>query len=157
MKWQRWVRFGVQKCRTLSFEMTAYPRERWMMITAELIRFVVTAEVPDEIWCFVVQCRWSGLSNNDIFLMAVGGRYDNFKDFINLPNEGSKSKLLNKLLMHSCFSINWSITHSNGLIRERWRSVYYPSALWTGSGIDKLLPFLDSSVISIKSIFTVTR
>lgn len=62
-------------------------------LTAEPVRFVYQRDMPDEMVALLREKL--GLSSDDSVI--AGGRYHNFKDFINFPNEGNKN-LLNKTI-----------------------------------------------------------
>ncbi|MFR2921413.1 MAG: polyphosphate kinase 1 [Proteus mirabilis] len=122
-------------------------------LTAEPVRFVYQRDMPDEMVALLRSKL--GLSNNDSVI--AGGRYHNFKDFINFPNEGSKF-LLNKpipRLRHV-----WFDNFRNGFdaIRERDVLLYYP--YHTFEHVLELLrqASFDPSVISIKiNIYRVAK
>lgn len=70
-------------------------------LTAEPVRFVYQRDMPDEMVALLRSKL--GLSNNDSVI--AGGRYHNFKDFINFPNEGSKFLLNNLFLVYGMFGL----------------------------------------------------
>lgn len=122
-------------------------------LTAEPVRFVYQRDMPDEMVALLRSKL--GLSNNDSVI--AGGRYHNFKDFINFPNEGSKF-LLNKVIPR--LRHVWFDNFRNGFdaIRERDVLLYYP--YHTFEHVLELLrqASFDPSVISIKiNIYRVAK
>lgn len=122
-------------------------------LTAEPVRFVHQRDMPDEMVALLRSKL--GLSNNDSVI--AGGRYHNFKDFINFPNEGSKF-LLNKQIPR--LRHVWFDNFRNGFdaIRERDVLLYYP--YHTFEHVLELLrqASFDPSVISIKiNIYRVAK
>ncbi|MEY4475074.1 MAG: hypothetical protein RL248_841 [Pseudomonadota bacterium] len=90
-------------------------------LTAEPVRFVYQRDMPDEM--VELLRNKLGISNDDSVI--AGGRYHNFKDFINFPNVG-KSNLVNRpmpRLRHV-----WFDKFRNGFdaIREQDVLLYYP-------------------------------
>lgn len=122
-------------------------------LTAEPVRFVYQRDMPDEM--VAVLREKLGLSNDDSVI--AGGRYHNFKDFINFPNEGNKN-LLNKPLPR--LRHRWFDNFRNGFdaIRERDVLLYYP--YYTFEHTLELLrqASFDPNVLSIKiNIYRVAK
>ncbi len=90
-------------------------------LTAEPVRFVYQSDMPDEM---VELLRGKlGLSNDDSVI--AGGRYHNFRDFVNFPNVGNSNLVYapTPRLRHL-----WFNKFRNGFdaIRERDILLYYP-------------------------------
>ncbi len=122
-------------------------------LTAEPVRFVYQRDMPDEMVALLREKL--GLSNDDSVI--AGGRYHNFKDFINFPNEGNKN-LLNKPLPR--LRHRWFDNFRNGFdaIRERDVLLYYP--YYTFEHTLELLrqASFDPNVLSIKiNIYRVAK
>lgn len=90
-------------------------------LTAEPVRFVYQRDMPTE----MVEILRTKLSISRYDSIIPGGRYHNFKDFINFPNVG-KPNLLNKPLPR--LRHLWFDKFRNGFdaIRERDVLLYYP-------------------------------
>ncbi|NUU68675.1 polyphosphate kinase 1 [Enterobacteriaceae bacterium BIT-l23] len=122
-------------------------------LTAEPVRFVYQRDMPDA----MVQLLADKLSISRYDSIIPGGRYHNFKDFIDFPNVG-KANLVNKpmpRLRHI-----WFDRFRNGFdaIRERDVLLYYP--YHTFEHVLELLrqASFDPSVISIKiNIYRVAK
>ncbi|MTC47464.1 polyphosphate kinase 1 [Providencia sp. wls1922] len=122
-------------------------------LTAEPVRFVYQRDMPDEMVALLREKL--GLSSDDSVI--AGGRYHNFKDFINFPNEGNKN-LLNKPLPR--LRHRWFDNFRNGFdaIRERDVLLYYP--YYTFEHTLELLrqASFDPNVLSIKiNIYRVAK
>ncbi len=122
-------------------------------LTAEPVRFVYQRDMPDA----MVQLLADKLSISRYDSIIPGGRYHNFKDFIDFPNVG-KANLVNKpmpRLRHI-----WFDRFRNGFdaIRERDVLLYYP--YHTFEHVLELLrqASFDPNVISIKiNIYRVAK
>ncbi|MDN0124266.1 polyphosphate kinase 1 [Yersinia aleksiciae] len=122
-------------------------------LTAEPVRFVYQRDMPDEM--VELLRNKLGISNDDSVI--AGGRYHNFKDFINFPNVG-KSNMVNKpmpRLRHV-----WFDKFRNGFdaIREQDVLLYYP--YHTFEHVLELLrqASFDPSVLAIKiNIYRVAK
>lgn len=122
-------------------------------LTAEPVRFVYQRDMPDEM--VELLRNKLGISNDDSVI--AGGRYHNFKDFINFPNVG-KSNLVNRpmpRLRHV-----WFDKFRNGFdaIREQDVLLYYP--YHTFEHVLELLrqASFDPSVLAIKiNIYRVAK
>ncbi|TKI06678.1 polyphosphate kinase 1 [Martelella alba] len=122
-------------------------------LTAEPVRFVYQRDMPNSMVAMLKDKL--GISSYDSII--PGGRYHNFKDFINFPNVG-KANLVNKplpRLRHTGFEC-----FRNGFdaIRERDILLYYP--YHTFEHVLEILrqSSFDPSVISIKiNIYRVAK
>ncbi|UDG80946.1 Polyphosphate kinase [Candidatus Hartigia pinicola] len=122
-------------------------------LTAEPVRFVYQREMPNEM-VSVLRAKL-GLSNNDSVI--AGGRYHNFKDFIEFSNAGNKN-LLNKPFIR--LRHRWFDNFRNGFdtIRDRDILLYYP--YYTFEHTLELLrqSSFDPNVLSIKiNIYRVAK
>lgn len=122
-------------------------------LTAEPVRFVYQRDMPDA----MVQMLADKLSISRYDSIIPGGRYHNFKDFIDFPNVG-KANLVNKSMPR--LRHIWFDRFRNGFdaIRERDVLLYYP--YHTFEHVLELLrqASFDPSVISIKiNIYRVAK
>ncbi|MEA9444580.1 polyphosphate kinase 1 [Candidatus Fukatsuia symbiotica] len=122
-------------------------------LTAEPVRFVYQQDMPKKM---VALLRKKLAISNDDSVIA-GGRYHNFKDFINFPNVG-KNNLLHRpmpRLRHSRFN---QFRNSFDAIREQDILLYYP--YHTFEHVLELLreASFDPSVLAIKiNIYRVAK
>ncbi|MDT9587475.1 MAG: polyphosphate kinase 1 [Candidatus Arsenophonus melophagi] len=122
-------------------------------LNAEPVRFVYQRNMPDKM--IAVLRKKLRLSHDDSVI--AGGRYHNFKDFINFPNEGSKN-LLNKpiqRLRHHHFD---DFRNGFDAIRAKDILLYYP--YYTFEHTIELLrqASFDPSVLTIKiNIYRVAK
>ncbi|WMY97047.1 MAG: polyphosphate kinase 1 [Arsenophonus sp.] len=122
-------------------------------LSAEPVRFVYQKNMPDKM--VKLLRKKLGLSNDD-FVIA-GGRYHNFKDFMNFPNEGNKN-LLNKpfsRLRHRYFD---NFRNGFDAIRGKDILLYYP--YYTFEHTMELLrqASFDPNVLAIKiNIYRVAK
>lgn len=122
-------------------------------LTAEPVRFVYQRDMPNDM--VEILRHKLGISSYDSII--PGGRYHNFKDFINFPNVG-KDNLVNKplpRLRHTWFNL-----FRNGFeaIKERDVLLYYP--YHTFEHVLELVrqASFDPSVIAIKiNIYRVAK
>ncbi|MGV3344718.1 polyphosphate kinase 1 [Enterobacteriaceae bacterium LUAb1] len=122
-------------------------------LTAEPVRFVYQRDMPDA----MVELLRHKLSISNYDSIVSGGRYHNFKDFINFPNVG-KANLLNKPLPQ--LRHQWFNHFRNGFdaIRNRDVLLYYP--YHTFEHVMELLrqASFDPSVLAIKmNIYRVAK
>lgn len=122
-------------------------------LNAEPVRFVYQRNMPDEM--VELLRKKLGLSSDDSVI--AGGRYHNFKDFIQFPNEGNKN-LLNKplpSLRHRRFD---NFRNGFDAIREKDVLLYYP--YYTFEHTIELLrqASFDPNVLTIKiNIYRVAK
>ncbi len=122
-------------------------------LTAEPVRFVYQRDMPDDM--VEVLREKLGISNYDSVI--PGGRYHNFKDFIDFPNVG-KANLVNRPLPR--LRHLWFDKFRNGFaaIREQDVLLYYP--YYTFEHVLELLrqASFDPNVLSIKiNIYRVAK
>lgn len=122
-------------------------------LTAEPVRFVYQRDMPDAL----VELLRNKLTISNYDSIVPGGRYHNFKDFINFPNVG-KANLSNKPLPQ--LRHTWFSHFRNGFdaIRQRDVLLYYP--YHTFEHVLELLrqASFDPSVLSIKiNIYRVAK
>ncbi|WMY96436.1 MAG: polyphosphate kinase 1 [Arsenophonus sp.] len=122
-------------------------------LSAEPVRFVYQQNMPDKM--VKLLRKKLGLSNDDSVI--AGGRYHNFKDFMNFPNEGNKN-LLNKpfsRLRHRYFD---NFRNGFDAIRGKDILLYYP--YYTFEHTMELLrqASFDPNVLAIKiNIYRVAK
>ncbi|WMY94701.1 MAG: polyphosphate kinase 1 [Arsenophonus sp.] len=122
-------------------------------LNAEPVRFVYQRNMPDKM--VKLLRKKLGLSNDDSVI--AGGRYHNFKDFMNFPNEGNKN-LLNKpfsRLRHRYFD---NFRNGFDAIRGKDILLYYP--YYTFEHTMELLrqASFDPNVLAIKiNIYRVAK
>ncbi|WP_348666004.1 polyphosphate kinase 1 [Arsenophonus symbiont of Ornithomya chloropus] len=122
-------------------------------LNAEPVRFVYQRNMPDKMVKLLK--KKLGLSNDDSVI--AGGRYHNFKDFMNFPNEGNKN-LLNKpfsRLRHRYFD---NFRNGFDAIRGKDILLYYP--YYTFEHTMELLrqASFDPNVLAIKiNIYRVAK
>ncbi|MBJ7221490.1 MULTISPECIES: polyphosphate kinase 1 [unclassified Brenneria] len=122
-------------------------------LTAEPVRFVYQRDMPDAMVAILQEKL--GISSFDSVI--PGGRYHNFKDFINFPNVG-RANLVNKTLPRLRHA--WFNNFRNGFdaIRQHDVLLYYP--YHTFEHVLELLrqASFDPSVLSIKiNIYRVAK
>ena len=124
-------------------------------LTAEPVRFVYQRDMPNAL----VEVLREKLTISRYDSIVPGGRYHNFKDFINFPNVG-KANLVNKplpRLRHIWFD-NEKFRNGFDAIRERDVLLYYP--YHTFEHVLELLrqASFDPSVLAIKiNIYRVAK
>lgn len=124
-------------------------------LTAEPVRFIYQRDMPKFLVDFL--CKKLAISQYDSII--PGGRYHNFKDFINFPDTGKVSLVNRPLpqLRHSWFDKE-TFRNSFDVIRERDVLLYYPYHTF-GHTLELLRQAsFDPGVLSIKiNIYRVAK